>query len=143
MRWAPAAFRRRSRRKALAASGDPKVAEILQNLSDGKLYAPKKGGSVLPRGHRRTAAYLDVLTGAPAADVPPNLAKIKLNNGLRGAIGAALSQLTLLSPDRAARLAAARDLLKDADPANLDFSNRRWRKERDAEIKARWKRRAQ
>ena len=41
--------------KALAASGDPKVAEILQNLSDGKLYAPQDRRLRLPRRHRRMA----------------------------------------------------------------------------------------
>ncbi|WP_438752483.1 urea ABC transporter permease subunit UrtB [Pararhizobium sp. O133] len=118
----------------LAASGDAKVAEILQNLSDGKLYAPKTGGAVCLEGP--DSSYLDVLTGAPVADAPGNLAKIRLNNGLRGAIGAALSQLTLLSPDRADRLAASQDLLKDANPDNLDLLNSALAKEQDAEIKA-------
>ena len=82
--------------KALAASGNPKVGDILQNLSDGKLYAPKTGGTVFLEGPS-DGAYLDVLTGSAATEVPGNLAKIRLNNGLRGAIGTALSQLTLLS----------------------------------------------
>ncbi len=120
---------------ALAASGDAKVAEILQNLSDGKLYAPKTGGAVYLEGPA-TGSYVDVLTGAAVADVPGNLAKIRLNNGLRGAIGAALSQLTLLSPERSARLAASQDLLKDANPDNLDLLNSALAKEQDAEIKA-------
>ncbi len=120
---------------ALAASGDAKVAEILQNLSDGKLYAPKTGGAVYLEGPG-AGSYVDVLTGMAVADVPGNLAKIRLNNGLRGAIGAALSQLTLLSPDRAARLAASQDLLKDANPDNLDLLNSALAKEQDAEIKA-------
>ncbi len=120
---------------ALAASGDAKVAEILQNLSDGKLYAPKTGGAVYLEGPD-AGSYVDVLTGMAVADVPGNLAKIRLNNGLRGAIGAALSQLTLLSPDRAARLAASQDLLKDANPDNLDLLNSALAKEQDAEIKA-------
>ncbi|WP_455270600.1 urea ABC transporter permease subunit UrtB [Rhizobium herbae] len=121
--------------KALAASGDPKVAEILQNLSDGKLYAPKTGGPVYLESPT-DGGYVDVLTGASAADVPGNLAKIRLNNGLRGAIGAALSQLTLLSPDRAARLTASQDLLKDANPDNLDLLNSALAQEKDAEVKA-------
>lgn len=120
---------------ALAASGDAKVAEILRNLSDGKLFAPKTGGAVYLEGPD-SGSYLDVLTGAPLTDVPGNLAKIRLNNGLRGAIGAALSQLTLLSPDRSARLAASQDLLKDANPDNLDLLNSALAKEQDAEIKA-------
>ncbi|MGO8593978.1 hypothetical protein ACC796_36155, partial [Rhizobium ruizarguesonis] len=50
-------------------------------------------------------------------------------------IGAATSQLTLMSPDRSARLAAAQGLLKDADPANLDLLNSELAGEKDAEIK--------
>ncbi len=118
---------------ALAASGDPKIAEILGLLSDGKLFAPKTGGAVFLE---TDSGYADVLTGAPVTDVPGNLQKIRLNNGLRGAIGAAMSQLTLLSPDRGARFAAAQDLLKDADPENLDLLNSALAKETDAEIKS-------
>jgi urea transport system permease protein len=47
-----------------------------------------------------------------------------------------MSQLTLLSPDRSARLAAAQGLLKDADPANLDLLNSALAQEKDAEVKA-------
>jgi urea transport system permease protein len=121
--------------KALAASGNPKVGDILQNLSDGKLYAPKTGGTVFLEGPS-DGAYLDVLTGAAATEVPGNLAKIRLNNGLRGAIGTALSQLTLLSPDRSARLAASQDLLKGANPDNLDLLNSALAQEKDPEVKA-------
>ena len=121
--------------KALAASGNSKVGDILQNLSDGKLYAPKTGGTVFLEGPS-DGAYLDVLTGAAATEVPGNLAKIRLNNGLRGAIGTALSQLTLLSPDRSARLAASQDLLKGANPDNLDLLNSALAQEKDAEVKA-------
>ncbi|CAN7484249.1 urea ABC transporter permease subunit UrtB [Rhizobium sp. LjRoot98] len=121
--------------KALAASGDPKVGDILKNLSDGKLYAPKTGGAVYLEGSA-DGTYLDVLTGAAVSDAPGNLAKIRLNNGLRGAIGTALSQLTLLSPDRSARLAAAQDLLKDANPDNLTLLNSALVEEKDAEIKS-------
>ena len=121
--------------KALAASGDPKVGDILKNLSDGKLYAPKTGGAVYLEGSA-DGTYFDVLTGAAVSDAPGNLAKIRLNNGLRGAIGTALSQLTLLSPDRAARLAAAQDLRKDANPDNLTLLNSALAEEKDAEIKS-------
>ncbi|WEZ85128.1 urea ABC transporter permease subunit UrtB [Rhizobium sp. 32-5/1] len=120
---------------ALAASGNPKVAEILQNLSDGKLFAPKSGGPVFLEGEA-SGSYLDVLTGAAIGDAPGNLAKIRLNNSLRGAISAAMSQLTLLSPDRSARLAAANDLLKDANPENLDLLNSALAEEKDAEVKS-------
>ncbi|MDO9415022.1 urea ABC transporter permease subunit UrtB [Pararhizobium sp.] len=120
---------------ALAASGDPKVADILQNLSDGKLYAPKAGGAVFLAGET-DGSFVDVLTGAPVAEAPFGLAKIRLNNGLRGAISAALSQLTLLSPDRSARLKAAKDLLSNINPDNLELINSALAAEKDPVIKS-------
>ncbi|QND38140.1 urea ABC transporter permease subunit UrtB [Rhizobium leguminosarum bv. viciae] len=123
--------------KALVASKDQHVSQILQQLSDGLLYVNSDGGPVLLRGGTDDEpTYSDPITGEAAADVDPDLmTKVKINNALRGVIGAATSQLTLMSPDRSARLAAAQGLLKDADPANLDLLNSALAAEKDAEIK--------
>ena len=120
--------------KALAASGDPAVPEILKKLSDGQLYAPKTGGAVyVVEGDTVT----DPLTGATVEGVPAaSLTRLKLNNALRGAIGEAMSQLTLLSPDRTQRLAAARDILASGKADNLSLLDGALAKEQDAEIKA-------
>ncbi len=120
--------------KALAASGDPAVPEILKKLSDGQLYAPKTGGAVYVfEGDTVT----DPLTGATVEGVPAaSLTRLKLNNALRGAIGEAMSQLTLLSPDRTQRLAAARDILASGKADNLSLLDGALAKEQDAEIKA-------
>lgn len=120
--------------KALAASGDPAVPEILKKLSDGQLYAPKTGGAVyVVEGDTVT----DPLTGATVEGVPAaSLTRLKLNNALRGAIGEAMSQLTLLSPDRTQRLAAARDMLASGKADNLSLLDGALAKEQDAEIKA-------
>ncbi|MFP5076913.1 urea ABC transporter permease subunit UrtB [Rhizobium sp. YIM 134829] len=120
--------------KALAASGDPAVPDILNKLSDGKLYAPKSGGAVyVVDGDSVT----DPLTGAAVEGVPAaSLTRLKLNNALRGAIGEAMSQLTLLSPDRTQRLAAARDILASGKADNLALLDGALAKEQDAEIKA-------
>ncbi|MCV9941408.1 MULTISPECIES: urea ABC transporter permease subunit UrtB [unclassified Rhizobium] len=123
--------------KALVASKDPHVSQILQQLSDGLLYVNSDGGPVLLQGGTDDEpTYSDPITGEAAADVDPDLmTKVKINNALRGVIAAATSQLTLMSPDRSARLAAAQGLLKDADPANLDLLNSALAAEKDAEIK--------
>ncbi|QKK30349.1 urea ABC transporter permease subunit UrtB [Rhizobium indicum] len=123
--------------KALVASKDPHVSQILQQLSDGLLYVNSDGGPVLLQGGTDDEpTYSDPITGEAAADVDPDLmTKVKINNALRGVISAASSQLTLMSPDRSARLAAAQGLLKDADPANLDLLNTALAAEKDAEIK--------
>ncbi len=123
--------------KALVASKDQHVSQILQQLSDGLLYVNSDGGPVLLQGGTDDEpTYSDPITGEAAADVDPDLmTKVKINNALRGVISAATSQLTLMSPDRSARLAAAQGLLKDADPANLDLLNSALAAEKDAEIK--------
>ncbi|MBB6224691.1 urea ABC transporter permease subunit UrtB [Rhizobium leguminosarum] len=123
--------------KTLVASKDPHVSQILQQLSDGLLYVNSDGGPVLLQGGTDDEpTYSDPITGEAAADVDPDMMiKVKINNALRGVISAATSQLTLMSPDRSARLAAAQGLLKDADPANLDLLNAALAAEKDAEIK--------
>ncbi|MBX5197183.1 urea ABC transporter permease subunit UrtB [Rhizobium sp. NZLR10] len=123
--------------KALVASKDPHVSQILQQLSTGLLYVNSDGGPVLLQGGTDDEpTYSDPITGEAAADVDPDLmTKVKINNALRGVISAATSQLTLMSPDRSARLAAAQGLLKDANPANLDLLNAALAAEKDAEIK--------
>ncbi len=124
--------------KALVASKDPHVGQILQQLSDGKLYVnSEEGGPVLLQGGTEDeSTYADPLTGEAVDGIDADyMSKVKINNSLRGAIASALSTLTLLSPDRSARLAAAQGLLRDADPANLELLNSALSGEKDAEVK--------
>ncbi|WP_086998272.1 urea ABC transporter permease subunit UrtB [Rhizobium sullae] len=124
--------------KALVASKDPLVGQVLQQLSDGQLYVnSEEGGPVLLQGGTDDEpTYSDPITGEAAADVDPDyMSKVKINNSLRGVIASAVSTLTLLSPDRTARLAAAQGLLKDSDPSNLDLLDSALADEKDAEVK--------
>ncbi len=124
--------------KALAASKDPHVSKLLQQLSDGQLYVSADGGPVLLQGgDEDTPTYADPITGAAAEDIDPDtMTKVKVNNALRGVIDDVMAQLTLLSPDRTARLTAAQGMLKDADPTNLDLLNSALAQEKDAEVKS-------
>jgi len=125
--------------KALVASKDAHVSQILQQLSDGLLYVNSdEGGPVLLQGGTDDEpTYSDPLTGEAVADIDPDtMSKVRVNNSVRTLIATQMSQLTLLSPDRGARLAAAQGLLKDADPANLDLLNSALADEKDAEIKS-------
>ncbi|MBY4630087.1 urea ABC transporter permease subunit UrtB [Rhizobium croatiense] len=123
--------------RALVASGDSHVSQILQQLSDGQLYVNSEGGPVLVQGGTEDEpTYSDPITGEAVADIDPDMmSKVKINNALRTTITTMMSQLTLLSPDRSARLAAAAGMLKDADPGNLDLLNSALSAERDGEIK--------
>ena len=125
--------------KALVASHDPHVTKLLDELSNGQLYAPDGGGTVYLQGGTDDApTYADPITGA-AADPdtydPDSMEKVKINNNVRSALDDIANQMTLLSPDRDARLKAAQDMLTDADPKNLDLINQALAAEKDPQVK--------
>jgi urea transport system permease protein len=92
--------------------GDPRAVPILQALSDDRLRTGANG-QVLIVGADDPAKITDALTGEAVTGIAPDsLTRIVVNNRLRGRIEAALGGLTLFSPDRDTRLAAARDALK-------------------------------
>jgi hypothetical protein len=53
--------------KALVASGNPKVSQILQLLSDGQLYAPKTAARFFCRAVDDEPTYSDPMSGEAAA----------------------------------------------------------------------------
>ena len=97
----------------LAGLGEPKVIPLLEALQKGQLYYRKTDGRLVVtekagKGYRLT----DPFTGEVLGGVQrPAVKKIRVNNHMRGGIKAALSQLELLSPDPARRLAAAQSAL--------------------------------
>jgi len=125
--------------RALAASGDPHVPAILNALENDQLYTPDGGGDVYLQGGTDDApTYSDPITGKDETDQidPDSMVKVKINNNVRSAIDDATNQMTLLSPDRNARLKAAQDMLTDADPKNLDLINKAVAQETDPQVKA-------
>ncbi len=123
----------------LAASGDPRVVPALEAFAEGGLYARKSDGVVFitrPAGSK--LALIDPLSGETAGEVAKGaVTKIKINNNLRRVVRSALGGLTLLSPDRAVRLQAARSVLQSPSAENLDLVEAALAKETDAEVKAR------
>jgi urea transport system permease protein len=107
---------------ALGKLGDPRAVPILQALSDDRLRRASDGRVVVVAPEGGTPKLLDAASGQELSDVAPDgLERIIVNNRLRGVIEAALGALTLFSPDRDARLAAAQDVMKHptADAAAL------------------------
>ncbi|WP_418883749.1 urea ABC transporter permease subunit UrtB [Allorhizobium ampelinum] len=121
----------------LGRTGDLKVVPALEALSGGDLYLRKADGNVFiakPAGSQLT--LIDPLTGAEVGkEAKGGLVKIKINNGLRRAIRAAQGGLTLLSPDRTVRLAAADALLKAPSEDNLELLDTALAKEQDGAVK--------
>ncbi len=111
--------------EALAASGAPRAAPVLEALGDGLLFR-RKADKRLVIGREAAGSYAleDAVTGDPLGEAAAGaLKKVKVNNKVRRAIRAALGALTLLSPDPAVRLSAADAVFKSADPGALDSLN--------------------
>ena len=91
---------------ALVAEGDPKAADLLKAAAEGEI------------------------------ELDGRKVEVMVNNRLRREIEGALSALRLLSPDRAARMAAAKSLAGGASDSLLPLVKKALAQERDAEIKA-------
>jgi urea transport system permease protein len=112
---------------ALASDDAVKVLNALKNdnlyaTPEGRIYVVEDGKAFDPE------AGADVPT-------PEGIDGITANNRLRSAIEGAMSGLRLLSADRGERLAAARAMEKNADPAQLPLIEKALAKESDPEIK--------
>ncbi len=114
----------------LVNAGDAAALPVLEALSAGTLYTTESEAVVIVT----PAAVLDALTGKPATAAP--LEKISINNRLRQRLNTAIASLRLAAPERALRLAAARELQKNAGDALLPLIERRLQQEEDAEIKS-------
>jgi urea transport system permease protein len=123
---------------ALAATGDPAVVPALNALAAGDLYQRKSDGMVVitAKAPSRSFALTDPLSGEDLGVVKRReVSKIKVNNGLRRSIRTALSGLTLMSPDREIRIAAADGIFKAGSADAIEALDAAIAAEQDAEVK--------
>ncbi len=119
--------------EALATSGDPRAAPVLDALQSGRLLL-QSGGALYIR--TEAGAIEDAATGAPAPDVPAaTLRPVRVNNAVRRAVDAAMGGLRLFSPDPATRAAAAEAVFKSRDAAALPALDRAIAAEKDAAVR--------
>ncbi len=122
---------------ALGKLGDPRAVPILQALGDNRLRKAPDGRIVIVAAGRETTKLSDAATGQELSDLAPDsLDRIIVNNRLRGAIEGALGALTLFSPDREARLAAAQDALRHPSADTVALLDKALAAEQDPEIRA-------
>ena len=120
---------------ALAASGDPHAAAILEALQNGRLYV-SVDHVLYVKGD--DGKFSTAQTGKPAPDVMSSgLKLVRVNNPVRSAIDAALGQLQLFSPDAATRLHAAEAVFESHDVAALPTLEKALAKETDPAVKTR------
>lgn len=119
--------------RKLVATEDPRALAVLSALGDDAL-ALVDGGKravILVNGK-----LFDAATGTPV-DLPASAAEgVVINNRIRGELGAALAALRLGDPDRAVRLAAARELQGSDNEEALPILDRAIGRESDAEVRS-------
>jgi urea transport system permease protein len=122
---------------ALGRLGDPRAVPILQALGDDRLRKAPDGHIVIVTSLGGATRLADAATGQELPDLAPDsLDRIIVNNRLRGAIEGALGALTLFSPDREARLAAAQDALRHPSADTVGLLDKAIATEQDSEIRA-------
>jgi urea transport system permease protein len=121
--------------KGIAASGNPQAAAVITALQNGALLIDPDSKAVYIKA--ADGSLLDPATGKPAAGAPSadSLKAVRLNNRIRGAIDAAMGALTLSSPDRATRLAAADTVFKSRQVSAVPALKAAIAKETDPEVK--------
>ena len=115
---------------ALVAEGDAAALRLLQAAADGELQTAGKQVLIV-----RGEEAVDAATGAKVAPLPEDADEVILNNRIRKELDGALAALKLISPDRAVRLAAAKELAGNADEAMLPLVKKALAGEADADIK--------
>jgi urea transport system permease protein len=101
----------------IATSGNPLAYQIISALQDGRLMFDADARKVYVT--QPDGKAIDAFTGAPVASVPDSASAVRLNNHLRRDVEAAISGLTLSSPDAGKRIEAAQSIFKSHNEAIL------------------------
>ena len=122
--------------QALATSGNPRAAAVIDALRDGKLFAWKWPNPEAPLYIRTDSGFVDARTGAPVEEAPApiNLRRVIVNDSVRSAIATAEGALGLFAKDASARRKAAEALYQSADPGALALIDRALKGEEDAGV---------
>ncbi|MEL6482352.1 MAG: urea ABC transporter permease subunit UrtB [Pseudomonadota bacterium] len=124
--------------EAIAATGDPRAAAVLEALGEGDLAFDKKSKSVIRvvEEGRDDFAH-DLFTDERLRELGRRDAKkIRINNNLRRTIQAAIGVLRLRADDPELRLAAANAAYDARDPGQIDALTAALEAETDAEVAA-------
>jgi urea transport system permease protein len=116
---------------AVAASGDPEALPLLQAFLDGDIQTVGEDQVLLVKGGGAT----ELLSGKTVSSLPESRDDIVINNRVRKGLGTAIAALKLSAPERAVRLAAAKELQSGTDEDMLPAISNALAKETDAEVK--------
>ncbi len=116
---------------ALVASGDVAALPVLQGMMDGEMQTVGDDRVLIVKGD----TAIDAVTGAAVTPLPETRDDVVVNNRLRRTLSTAVAAFKLASPDRAVRLAAAKELQNSADEEALPAIAAATAKEADPEVK--------
>lgn len=122
---------------ALAATGDPRAADILRAMVERDLYIRNSDKRiVIARKEGAQYVVIDPLTGENAgAAAKSDLKKLRSNNRLRRTIRTVLGVLTLASADPARRIAAAESIFKTPKPDQIGLLTKALAREQDQSVR--------
>jgi len=115
----------------LVNSGDSAAQSFLQSLLDGEVQTSGEDIVLVVKGDTAVDAY----TGKVVTPLPETLDDVIVNNRMRQELTTAIAALTLASPDRAIRLAAAKVLQNNSSETVLPAIDAALAKEADPEVK--------
>jgi urea transport system permease protein len=122
----------------IAATSEPQVQNILQQLMGGDLYYLKSNKQVVSAHSNAQKQYLltDVLTTEELSPVSKSaIKKIRTNNRLRGQIRDLIANLDLNNPDKVVRLAAVKQLLQNPNEIGIKSVTGLIKSEHDADVR--------
>lgn len=115
----------------LVESGDPAVLQLLKALSEGTLSVTADGKQALILSD---TGAVDAVTLKAVAAVPEDAEKVIINNQIRSTLDNAIAALKLSSPGTSDRLAAAKELQRQASEELLPLIERAMTKEQEPEV---------
>jgi urea transport system permease protein len=123
--------------EAFAGIDDDRVIPVLVAMEDGRLFRRKEDGLfVIGEKRGRVFDLTAAVTGEALGEARSrDLEKVTVNNRLRGTVMAVLGRLQLGSPDRAKRLAAVENILRERSQAAADQLRAALAEETDPEVR--------
>ncbi len=117
----------------LSSSGNPRAYPIVSALQEGRLIADPQSKKVYIK--EVDGKVVDAATGSLVSSEFTNLESVRLNNRLRRTVEAAVSSLTLLSPDPAKRSLAAQSVFRTHEATDLPAIESALQKETNGAVK--------
>ena len=116
----------------IVGAADASAIPLLQALADDSVQASQEKKIIVIV---KDGKGVDAVTGKAVEPLPEGLEDVVINNRVRKEITTAIAALKLASPDKAVRLAAAKELQSNAEESMLPALARAVAKESDPDIK--------